>query len=270
MPPDEDALGIELAKRVRGYMREAMAPLIERIAGLERQFADRPIAEAVASYLAANPPAAGEPGAAGKDADAAEVAAALEPIVAEQLANLEIDPVRLEAMIAEAVAKIPAPTDGKDGDPGPPGEKGEPGADGIGLAGALIDREGGLVITLTDGTTKALGVVVGKNGEDGEPGADGKDGFGLSDFDTELKDGGRTLVLKFGSGDLAEVHELALPVPLYRGVFKDGQSYDQGDLVTWAGSMWHCDEPTTAKPGEGASGWTLAVKRGRDGQDRKS
>jgi len=52
---------------------------------------------------------------------------------------------------------------------------------------------------------------------------------------------------------------------------KDGKSYDPGDLVTWAGSTWHCDEATTSKPGEyaGAKNWTLMVKRGRDGKDAK-
>lgn len=57
----------------------------------------------------------------------------------------------------------------------------------------------------------------------------------------------------------------------YWGVFQDGKAYEPGDLVTWAGSAWHCDEATTAKPGEfaGAKAWTLMVKRGRDGRDGK-
>lgn len=61
----------------------------------------------------------------------------------------------------------------------------------------------------------------------------------------------------------------AVPVTLYRGVFKSGTEYQPGDTVTWAGSVWHCDSVTTDKPGEpGSQGWTLAVKRGRDGRDK--
>jgi hypothetical protein len=51
------------------------------------------------------------------------------------------------------------------------------------------------------------------------------------------------------------------------GVFLEGQSYDRGQLVTWAGSSWHCNEATTTKPGEGSKAWSLMVKRGRDGKD---
>jgi hypothetical protein len=53
------------------------------------------------------------------------------------------------------------------------------------------------------------------------------------------------------------------------GVFLEGQTYDPGQLVTCAGSSWHCNEPTTTRPGDGAKAWTLMVKRGRDGKDGK-
>jgi hypothetical protein len=53
----------------------------------------------------------------------------------------------------------------------------------------------------------------------------------------------------------------------YRGVFLEGSTYAAGDLVTWAGSAWHCNDATTTKPGDGAKAWTLMVKRGRDGKD---
>jgi hypothetical protein len=53
------------------------------------------------------------------------------------------------------------------------------------------------------------------------------------------------------------------------GVFVDGQTYDRGQLVTWAGAAWHCNESTPTKPGEGSKAWTLMVKRGRDGKDGK-
>jgi len=53
----------------------------------------------------------------------------------------------------------------------------------------------------------------------------------------------------------------------YQGVFVDGKSYELGDVTTWAGSTWHCNEATESKPGDGSKAWTLMVKRGRDGKD---
>ena len=79
-------------------------------------------------------------------------------------------------------------------------------------------------------------------GPPGQPGQDGRDG-------APGKDG--TAGLRFA------------------GVFVDGKSYELGDMVTWAGSSWHCNEATTTRPGEGAKAWTLMVKRGRDGKEAK-
>ena len=103
---------------------------------------------------------------------------------------------------------------------------------------------------LDDASTKALGAlgerlavvesrppVPGPPGDPGLPGKDGQDGAP-------------------GTPGLA-----------YLGVYQDGKAYDVGQLVTWAGSTWHCNEHTTTKPGEGSKAWTLMVKRGRDGKD---
>lgn len=51
----------------------------------------------------------------------------------------------------------------------------------------------------------------------------------------------------------------------YRGVYKADEQYVPGDVCTWSGSAWHCNEPTTERPDAGP--WTLCVKRGRDGKD---
>jgi hypothetical protein len=79
--------------------------------------------------------------------------------------------------------------------------------------------------------------LAGPAGQDGAPGPAGKDGAD-------------------GTPGLA-----------FRGVYVDGQVYERGELVTHAGSSWHCNAPTTTKPGEGSKAWTLMVKRGRDGKD---
>jgi hypothetical protein len=76
---------------------------------------------------------------------------------------------------------------------------------------------------------------------------------------------GRTVLVKCrATGRIAG--RLYFAVPIYRGVYADGAGYEPGDMVTHGGSLWHCNEATTIKPGEGAL-WTLAAKRGRDGRD---
>lgn len=135
--------------------------------------------------------------------------------------------------------------------------------DGVGVAGAVIDRGGQLVLTLSDGKSVNLGVVVGR---DAEPAKQGESGFSLDDFAAEMQPDGRTVQMKFARGDQVQTYDLMLPVMIYRGVFKEGQSYERGDTVTWGGSLWHCDEPTDEKPEGPGKAWTLAAKRGRDGK----
>ena len=173
--------------------------------------------------------------------------------------------------------------DGADGKDGLPGDKGMDGADGkdgapgvdgkdgTGLAGALIDRTGNLVLTLTDGTTRELGQVVGKDGQngrdgkdglDGAAGKDGNDGFGFDDMNFE-HDGERGFVLRFVKGERTKEFSFKVPIVLDRGVYRAGETYAKGDAVTWAGSLWIAQKETTAKP-DGGDGWRLSVKRGRD------
>ncbi|SAL03104.1 hypothetical protein AWB78_06508 [Caballeronia calidae] len=65
-----------------------------------------------------------------------------------------------------------------------------------------------------------------------------------------------------------ESASFAVPVMIYRGVYRGGETYRRGDVVTWAGSLWHCNATTDTKPDAGGDAWTLAAKRGRDGKDR--
>ena len=159
---------------------------------------------------------------------------------------------------------------------GAKGDRGEAGKDGVGVAGALIDREGALVVTQSDGSVLALGPVVGRDGvdgKDGAPGRDGKDGapgLGLEDLSVS-HDGGRGFVFRMARGDLIKEFPVTVPVMIYRGVFREDQGgYACGDVVTHGGSLWHCDRDTEEKPGDGSKDWTLAAKRGRDGRDGKN
>ncbi len=265
-----DALARGMAPAVVAIVNQAVAPLIDRIAELEQEMAAREepailtsvdVEAMIARAIDGLPvPKDGVDGKDGRDADPADIC----NLVDEALPSL------VETMVASAVAALPAP---KDGAPGRDGQDGAAGQDGVGLAGALIDRDGDLVLTMTDGSVRPLGLVVGRDaepgrdGRDGQDGAPGRDGFSLDDFDSEIRDGGRFLVLSFEAGETRHTVEHQLDIVLDRGVFKDGSEYLPGDGVTWGGSWWIAQEKTGAKPGEGSTDWRLAVKKGRDGRD---
>lgn len=180
----------------------------------------------------------------------------------------------LNARIAELEAREPvAGPPGEKGDPGEPGEKGadgndgrdgadgKDGADGAGIADLLRDHDGNLVATFTDGRLKNLGPIQGKDGQNG------RDGFELTDYDEWFEDDGRTLVRRFELGEDFKEFRHQTVLPRYRNVFKQGESYQRGDIVTWGGSAWHCEKDTTEKPD--SADWSQMVKRGRDGKDAK-
>lgn len=156
-----------------------------------------------------------------------------------------IDPALDE--LHKRIDTIPQPRDGRDG------------LDGTGLAGAFIDREGELTVSLSDGRFATLGPVHGR---------DGRDGVGFDDLDV-VHDGERTVTLRFICGEDVKAFTLKFSVPLYRGVYRDGEAYERGDMATFGGSIWHCNAETSEKPGEGSTAWTLAAKRGRDGRSVK-
>src|SRR5690606_33983793 len=140
----------DIAEVVASAVREATAPLLARIDALEKR-----------ELLL---PEKGEPGEQGPQGEPGEV---------------EMDQVK--ALSEAAVAALPPAERGEKGEPGQdglpgekgadgaPGEPGRDGRDGIGLADALIDKDGALVLTMTDGRTKNLGVVIGRDGENAKP-----------------------------------------------------------------------------------------------------
>lgn len=168
-------------------------------------------------------------------------------------------------MIAEAIEAIPKPErgePGEQGESGPAGTDGRDGRDGCDVKDLLRVEGGELVATFSDGRTKNLGPIVGK---DGSPGADGKDGLGFDDMTAEY-DGERTITLRFAKGEQVKEFSFHMPVVLDRGVFKEGSEYKAGDAVTWGGCLWIAQEDTADKPDSGKA-WRLSVKRGRDGKD---
>lgn len=214
-----------------------------------------------------------------------EFAAFTKAFVARELAPLQERIATTEAELAELKAIAPkdgAPgKDGADGAPGRDGEHGKegtpgidgapgrdgaagekgldgaPGRDGIdgksgvGLAGVLKDHEGVVVFTLTDGSIVKLGRFDGIDGKDGKDGAPGRDA------DPEF--------IRSAVQDEVQKQAMAPLATAYKGVWKP-ETYKNGDVVTWGGSLWLAKADTEAKP-ETNDAWVLIVKRGRDGKD---
>ncbi len=165
--------------------------------------------EAVARHLEANPPPAGRDGVDGKDAEPGPAGKDADPITKDQIveAVLSCDEA-IRAAVGAHLTDNPPPggSDGKDGAPGEPGREGRDadpvdyesvqkfivdriaefpvpkdgldginGKDGVGVAGGFIDKSGSLVLTLSDGTVRDLGCVVGKDAVPGPAGPAGKD-----------------------------------------------------------------------------------------------
>lgn len=95
---------------------------------------------------------------------------------------------------------------------------------------------------------------------------DGADGFGLDDFDVELKDDGRTFVFRFARGELVKEKEFRLPIMRDAGIWSQDKTYSSGDAATYGGSLFVAQNDEPGRP-ETGDGWRLAVKRGRDGKD---
>jgi hypothetical protein len=214
---------VEFGKAMASIVREATAPLLKRIEQLEAR----------------------QP-----DCDPLDVARAL--LDSEELASA------IELRVKEEVSKLPPP---EKGEPGPQGPKGDPGKDGAGIQDLLIDRDGQLVATFSDGRTKSLGVVIGR---DGAPGRDGKDGADFTEVRFEY-DGERTLKAIGKGGEIA----YRLPIPIDRGYWRAGK-YEQGDIATEGGTAYIALRETDERPAQGCKDWRILARKGRDGKDGRN
>jgi len=260
-------------QQMAAIVKEATAPLIKRIEELE-----------------AREPARGEDGKSVTPEDVApmiaeEVAKAVASLPApkdgESVTVEDVAPLIAEHVKA-AVEAIPKPKDGRDG------------KDGVGLAGAAIDRDGNLIITLTSGEAKSLGRVVGADGHDGVGlagasidrdgalvvtltngeqkslgpvvGRDGKDGADFSGVEIDY-DGERTITIKGSGGEVTK----RVPVPLDRGYWREGMACEKADILTHGGNAWIALRDTKAKPClENNDDWRLFARKGRDGKDGRN
>lgn len=271
---DPEKFGEEMG----AVIREAVAPLLKRIADLESQASkavDVPaeIARAVAAIPAPKD---------GKDAAPVDTDALVKAVLAQipkpadgkdgehgrdGKDGKDAAPVDAEAVIKSVLAQMPAPAPGKDGKDGLNGEKG---ADGLGLAGAMIDRDGALQITLTNGEVKSLGVVVGKNGADGSNGTDGKDGMSLEAFEIEYLEESHEICLKASAN--GRTKELRYPAGGIRpkGYWREGTRAKAGEAWVNDGSLWIAVKDCQSKPGLNDEGWIIAARKGKDGENGRS
>ncbi|BDR05952.1 hypothetical protein JNE102603_4792 [Escherichia coli] len=201
-----------------------------------------------------------------------EKLASLSAVLQKHVTVDEVHPV-LQAMVDDAVGTIPVPRDGRDYDPDvlqqavndavsalPAPQDGRD-ATALEILPAIDDQKSfprGTYATHQGGLWRAYEKTHGMRGW--ECLVDG-----VADIDVSMT-GERlfSVVVRQSSGQRTE-KTFSLPVMLYRGVFRAGETYHPGDTVTWGGSLWHCNSMTGDKPGEAhSSAWTLAAKRGRD------
>ncbi|HFO7229771.1 TPA: phage portal protein, partial [Escherichia coli] len=196
----------------------------------------------------------------GKSLTPDDVRPMLEQMVKEAVSHIPVprdgrdyDPDVLQKAVLDAVSALPAPQDGRD-------------ATALEILPAIDDQKSfprGTYATHQGGLWRAYEKTHGMRGW--ECLVDG-----VADIDVSMT-GERlfSVVVRQSSGQRTE-KTFSLPVMLYRGVFRAGETYHPGDTVTWGGSLWHCNSMTGDKPGEAhSSAWTLAAKRGRDARGGK-
>lgn len=228
--------------------------------------------------------------APGKDADIADLIPVMEAEVAKRVAEIPaprdgtsvtVDDVApmLREMVSDAVAAIPVPNDGKDADPEhvaalvaeavaalPSPKDGEPGKS-ITLDDLRDWLEARAAAWEVDFERRAQGVLERAAERIPKP-VNGQDGFSLDDLTIE-DDGNGRVTLRFQRGELVKCHTVRLPRFSDKGVFREGDEYEAGDGVTWAGSYWIAQKDAPeGKPGD-SDAWRLSVKRGRDGKDAR-
>lgn len=161
---------------------------------------------------------------------------------------------------------------GKDGAPGREGKDGDPGKNALEMAivmdldvtrsyprGTIASHNGGLLCAkrmtgpVVENDFPAAGWRWISNGESKHwIEVDENDPRAYKDV-IERADGTRTETVR------------RIPVPMDKGIYRHGEEHEQGDFVTWDGSLWLALRKTDKAPG--TIDWRLAVKRGRDGKD---
>ena len=191
-----------------------------------------------------------------------------------------IDPLALGAALAEQIkaavepllSRIAAlearePQRGEKGERGEAGRDGEKGADGLSITGAFVQKDGHLILVQSDGATKDMGEIVGRDGADGQNGRDGKDGESLAIIARDYDADAHEIVERYISG--GEVKTLRYPAGgiVHKGYWGEGKSARAGDAYTHNGCLWIAQRSTDAEPTPASADWCIGARKGRDGKD---
>lgn len=69
--------------------------------------------------------------------------------------------------------------------------------------------------------------------------------------------------------EISQLRSASGAVLNYRGVWRDSEQYERGEFSTFDGGLWHANRQSVGmRPGK-SDAWTLALKPGRDGRDRR-
>lgn len=255
---------VELGKQMAAIVREATAPLLQRIDQLEKALSDSPAPAAPEIDVGEIAKAAAELIPAPKDGKSV-TADDVRPILAE--------------MVDSAVKAIPVPKDGKDGTDGKDADMAElklhlaelvkhvnlPAPPSVDEVAAVFERR---FSDLTLSWERQARDTFEKAVDRMPLPKDGRDAIPLESFDLDLAEDGRTITVKMQAGETVVEKSLRIAAVLDRGTYKTDGTYERGDAVTHGGCLWIAqqDNPEGA-PGMGGKGWRLAVKKGRDGKD---
>lgn len=274
-----EAQALALAPVIAAAIAKAVAPLNEELAELRKCLADRPMPvepdlEAIAALVKLPEVKDGEPG---KDADPVNLAALAEaaakliilPEVKDGKDAAEVDLAAVAALVeipvpekvdVEAIARAAAALI-----PVPEVKQPEDGRDAIDLEILpAIDESKqyprGTYAAHNGGLWKSYERTHGMRGWECIV-----DGIASASVTQDaVREFSVTLVKSSGA---EVVQKFAMPIQVYKGVYRDDEEYEANDTVTWGGSQWCSTKTANAeKPGTG-DGWILIVKAGRNGKD---
>ncbi len=238
--------------------------------------------EAVAKFLTENP-VKGEKGDDGQSVTQEQIDEAVDSHLKSNPVEIEVDLVEEQVSkwldsnppevkqehIADHVAKFLDTNPPKPGKDGQDGKDGERGLDALQIEIlSKLDAEKryprGTYARYKGGIVRAM-----RDTDPGEPMQSGWEIMvnGLDDVQIHQLQGGEfaiKTILTSGQSNIIKAH---VPSMEYKGVWKESHGeYAKGHTATQNGSLWHCNKPTTDKPGT-SDAWTLCAKRGTDGKD---
>lgn len=247
--PGRDAEPVDLV--ALAHAAAALIEVPEPIPGRDAEPVDlTALAQAAAALIEVPEPI---PGKDAEPVDLAAVAALV--VVPEPIPGRDADPVDVDAIARAAAALVPAQIV-------PQPEHGRDALD-LEILPAIDETKQyprGTYAAHRGGLWKSYERTHGPRGW--ECIVDGIDGV------TVTQDSVREFSIALSKSSGGEVvQKFALPIQIYKGVYRDDEVYEAHDNVTWAGSQWTSNKAAnTDKPGS-SDGWTLVVKAGRPGKD---